>query len=194
MQLQRSQRKIWTQWQTAAKKARIEIPEFQKKGTKNQYNHNNDVLTEVDAAIAALDKDDVDAARERLKEGKKIIQKRLKAIRIADREELGWAVVRHYESDALASDTDDEKDLSRARRAARAETQREKQKLKAKAARRGNLLKKSYTNRYPYRGSQGTVSSPVGRSDATRDIKPLTCWGCGKDGHSQRFCYARSRR
>ena len=55
--------------------------------------------------MLAISKQECAKATECLQKGKTLLVKRLKAIKIADREEHGWAVVRHYESDALASDT-----------------------------------------------------------------------------------------
>ena len=75
----------------------------------------------MESALVALDTQDVARARESLNAGKKLLLKRLKAVKIAEREEFGWAVVRHYESDEIASNTEDENDISRARRAAAAE-------------------------------------------------------------------------
>ena len=48
----------------------------------------------------------------------KAIEVRQKHIKIADRSELGWAVVSAYEEDELASDSDDEKRIYRAEREA----------------------------------------------------------------------------
>ena len=42
----------------------------------------------------------------------------MKLIRIADREDLGWKVIKHYESDDLCEGSEDEKNLNRARRSA----------------------------------------------------------------------------
>ena len=172
----------------AAKKARLEIPEFKKKGTKEQLMHSKDVLDEMNSALAALEKNDVQLAKEKLEQGKTLVKKRLKAIKIADREEHGWAVVRHYESDALASDTDDEKDLGRARRAAAAEAKRGKEKTKAKA-----LARRRYTNR-PYHDRPGQGSSgSFTRADPKRGTKPV-CFSCGKEGHMQSSCFSRLRK
>ena len=143
----------------------------------------------MNSALAALEKNDVQLAKEKLEQGKTLVKKRLKAIKIADREEHGWAVVRHYESDALASDTDDEKDLGRARRAAAAEAKRGKEKTKAKT-----LARRRYTNRPSYhdRPGQGSSGSFAAKADPKRGIKPV-CFSCGKEGHMQSSCFSRLR-
>ena len=51
-------------------------------------------------------------------EGKKLIRKRQKLIRIADKRADGWRVVDEYVSDELASGSEDEKRLKRAKDAA----------------------------------------------------------------------------
>ena len=54
--------------------------------------------------------------QETLAEGKKIFLKQQKLLRIADSKEIGWKVVKCYLSDNLTSDSEDDKQLSRARR------------------------------------------------------------------------------
>ena len=52
----------------------------------------------------------IKAALESLKEGRALIAERQKLIKIADRSELGWAVVNEYTADELAANSDDEKE------------------------------------------------------------------------------------
>ena len=47
-----------------------------------------------------------------------IVKKQQKLIRIADREDNGWEVVKHYLSDELADNADDEKAIAKARKEA----------------------------------------------------------------------------
>ena len=63
-------------------------------------------------------KKDTKRCQEKLKEGKTLILKQQKLIRMADREEDGLEVVGFYLSHDLASDSDDEKQLSKDRRRA----------------------------------------------------------------------------
>ena len=51
-------------------------------------------------------------------EGKELIRKRQKLIRIADKSADGWKVVDEYVSDELASGSEDEKRLKKAKEAA----------------------------------------------------------------------------
>ena len=45
-----------------------------------------------------------------LDEGMKALGKWQKHIKVADRSDYGWSMVQHYNSNPLASDSDDEKD------------------------------------------------------------------------------------
>ena len=72
----------------------------------------------MDDAINAIKKAHTNRCQEKLKEGKDRILQLQKLIRIADREENGWEVMKCYLSDDLASDLEDEKQLNKARREA----------------------------------------------------------------------------
>ena len=98
---------------SAAKKARPMEPPLKKVGNQQQYKHNQALLEEIEAAERHLGKGNLERAKERLSSGKK-----LKHINLADREDLGWQVVKFYESDDLASDSEDEKHINRAKREA----------------------------------------------------------------------------
>ena len=52
--------------------------------------------------------------REAVEEGIEVVKNRQKAIRIANRSELGWAMINEYGEDELADDSDDEKRIARA--------------------------------------------------------------------------------
>ena len=61
---------------------------------------------------------DPEKVRELTTKAKEMIRKRQKLIKIADKNKDGWLVVEEYESDDLASDTDDEKRIKKAKSAA----------------------------------------------------------------------------
>ena len=54
-----------------------------------------------------LDSSDIHNAKRKLEEGTELVQKRVKAIKLADKSEYGWATFNKHLSDELASDTDD---------------------------------------------------------------------------------------
>ena len=93
-------------------KIKIESTPFNAKGNKKMFEHNATVLETLRDANEALEKNDLQKVKESLKEGEALLIKRMKVIRLADRED--WLVANGYISDELASDTDDEKRLNRA--------------------------------------------------------------------------------
>ena len=60
----------------------------------------------------------VKKAKDALARGRKLLAERQKLIKIADRSDLGWAVVSEYTADELADDSDDEKRLEKAEKMA----------------------------------------------------------------------------
>ncbi len=96
-------------------KATIEkqATEFKYKGNRKQFEFN----AKIDEIITRIDNNAEEAATVRalVIKAKAIIKKRQKLIKIADKSKDGWLVVEEYESDDLASDTDNEKCLKKAR-------------------------------------------------------------------------------
>ena len=111
----------------------------------------------------AIEKGHIDRCQERLKEGKALILKQQKLIRIADREEDGWEVVKCYLSDDLASDSEDERQLNKARReAASNKKKREANKLKDR--------KKKFRNASLFRRKIETFSKSSEGQSSYRNI------------------------
>ena len=127
-------------------------------------------IMEMQADNKALDRQDIAKAKDLLDQGKNLIKKRIKLLRIADRED--WDTVKEYVSDDLASDTEDEKELAKAIKAAAAK----KEKRKTQKPKVGNR-------------KLGTFRSRQFRTSVARrnpDPKPHgPCWTCGKIVHTQ---------
>ena len=131
----------------------------------------------------------IERCQEKLKEGKAFILKQQKLIRIADREEDGWEVVKCYLSDDLASDSEDEKQLNKARReAASNKKKREANKLKDR--------KKQFRNAPLFRRNIETFGkSNEGQSSFKNQFRTSKiCYSCGKEGHFQYHCPIRRTR
>lgn len=113
--------------------------------------------------------------------GKELINHRQKLIRIADEAEMGWKVVKEYDTNPLADDSDDE------RRIYRAES-RANRKAKAEKAKRS----KTRFNPYSYRQRPtATVTIPSGQpvdNYGDRAAKPGLCFLCHKPGHWKNTC------
>ena len=61
-------------------------------------------------------------------EGRQLIAHRQKLLKLADRSEYGWSVVEEYEEDGLADDSEDEKRIEKAERAAERRVQAKRRK------------------------------------------------------------------
>ena len=165
--------------QKLRKKEKISEPTFKGEGNKDQYKHQRLILENMEDIGSALNRNEVEKAKELLEEGKNLVQKRMKLIRIAERED--WGTVREYVSDDLADDTDDEKSIARAVKSSEAK----KEKVRKQKARLLNIRKGTGRTR-DYKASYGRKSS---------DYKPQSnCWTCGRSGHTSRVCYRNTKR
>ena len=93
------------------------IAQMKFKGNQKQYEHNAK-LDEILGKILVENSSKNTTIDELVKEGKDIIRKRQKLIQIADQNVDGWKVVDEYISDDLASNSEDEKRLKKAKNAA----------------------------------------------------------------------------
>ena len=95
-----------------------ETVELKFKGNQKQFKLNAElgsILDQIQTANAATRNEEIVAL---VTEDRKLIHKRQKPIKIADKNKDGWQVVEEYESDELASNSDDEKKIKKAREAA----------------------------------------------------------------------------
>ena len=127
--------------ESVAKKVKRSMPpEFKRKGNEKQFKFNEEVAEKIQEAATELQSVVVPAeaeavnvpvrvlekAKKAITEGMSSIQDRQKLIRIADRSDFGWDVVQEYQADELAADSDDEKKLSKAEKAAEQKSQKRK--------------------------------------------------------------------
>ena len=159
---------------------RSTVPEFKNKENKIRYEANNSVMEEIDEAISAIEKGEIERCQEKLAEGKKVVLKQQKLLRIADREEDGWEVVKCYFSDNLASDSEDEKQLSRAHR-------------EAAASKKKREANKQIDKKQQFRNTPFSEKIPKPLANHTKDAVALgitqkICFACEQEGHFQYFC------
>ena len=93
-----------------------EAADIKYKGNRKQFELNarlDNILTQIDESTGSPA--DI---HKLVAEAKLIIKKRQKLIKIADKNRDGWLVVQEYETDDLASDSEDEKKIRKAKAAA----------------------------------------------------------------------------
>ena len=107
----------------------------------------NQKLFELNAAIASILENietetqrswpSNDRIRSLALEARQLLRKRQKLIKITDKSKDGWQVVAEYESDELASDSEDEKHLKKARETASLNTAKKTEQTLNARKRRG---------------------------------------------------------
>ena len=107
----------------ALKRVRVEKPfSFRRKGNEEQAVFNDRVeeaISDTQAELATVrSMPAIEKMREALKKGAQLLAERQKLTKIADRSEFGWVVVTEYTADKLADDSNNEKHLEKAEKAA----------------------------------------------------------------------------
>ena len=109
------------------------------KGNRKQFELNsllNSILTRIEGSVENPSK-----VLKYVAEGEQVIKERQKLIKVADKNREGCLVVQEYESDDLASDSEDEKKLRKAKSA----VERKRKEIKSIS---GNVLKKFKSGSY----------------------------------------------
>ena len=156
-----------------------EVPDFQRKGNKQQFLFNKDIIRGLDSALNSLAAGENEKATRQITEGKQLLEERQKHILIADREDDGWAVVNHYIKDSLANDSDDEKRIGKARREAAIDLKKAKD-IRNKKFKNKRRFSDSFNNRSGFRFNQPHTN------EQRRDER--ICYACGVEGHLQYDC------
>ena len=155
---------------------------FRSKGNEKQHDFNEGIaacceeaqgfMKKLERACEGKEKGMVERAAAAAEKGLRMIAHRQKITKIANRSEHGWATVAEYEDDDLAENSEDERRLEKAERAA-------ERKLKRKM-------------RTPYEKVGGRpLSVPAGGRVASantwgRVVGP--CFSCGEMGHLRKAC------
>jgi hypothetical protein len=124
----------------ALKRAKYEKPyTYKRKGNEEQATFNaklDEKIAEAEVELAEAGPSTTPAlqrAKDVLKQGRQLLAERQKLIKIADRSEHGWGVVAEYTTDKLAEDSDDEKRIEKAEKAAELKATKRRKKQAEKA-------------------------------------------------------------
>jgi len=172
------------------KKVRHERPyNFKRKGNGEQAGFNEkleDVVTEAQAHLSGDER-----AQEALIKGMKLLTERQKLIKIIDRSEFGWGVVAEYTTDELAEDSDNEKRLEKAEKAAERKAAKRKRKRVEPTAKTG---KGRYNAQQPGPSGSAPVSAAMIYPPKRPQLVPAPmrtagpCFACGEMGHLRSYC------
>ena len=91
-----------------------EASKLKKKGNLKQFLFNAELLDKVKSITEDLQTQDTDSANKEDKRTTKLIERRQKLIKLADKIEAGWLAVDEHESDELAEDSADDKRMRKA--------------------------------------------------------------------------------
>lgn len=105
---------------------------WKRPGNKIQFLFNSEVQDNIKQCFWALENEKLDYLRELLQDSDGKLKQRNKLIKIADSSEGGWETVRQYESNPVASDSDDENKIFKAESRA---VRKRKNAVKAKYSR-----------------------------------------------------------
>ena len=136
--------------------------QFIRKSCEEQFHFNasiEDKFSDIDCSLSNLNAESVERAKKNVAEGKSLIQQRQKELKLADSSELGWKVVSEYQSNPLASDSDDERKIYKA-------------KVKAERKARKDQQKRFWLKRSSFRGRQLSITQPM-QSQSQAIDKPV---------------------
>ena len=184
----------------AARKARQEPKYVFKKKSHEEQSKINDKIDETmreaetelqpGGSSAVPSAENIKAALDALKQGRAMVAERQKLIKIADRSELGWAVVQEYTADELAANSDDEKRMEKAEKAAERKAAR---KRKAAPAGKSRVKRSTYTPFQPHPSPTAQFQLPLVKPHAPVHHQPTPklpgpCYVCGQFGHLKNYC------
>lgn len=197
-EMRREQREV-----AARRSKKTKATEFRRKGNEDQHKFNEelqDALVTVEEELERCPVEKVPKrlesplkkAKETLREGLCLLEDRQKKIRLADRSDCGWDLVREYEADELADDSDDEKKIRKAEKAAEQRlagkkklAENKKKRFRSREQYRPAGASMPYEPRAPYRPWSGPVV-PVSKGDKSGPVGP--CYKCHEYGHLKHEC------
>ncbi|CAG2185378.1 unnamed protein product [Mytilus edulis] len=170
-------------------------------GNKVQHTLNSEFVEDLNQVIWAIEHCKSDYARETVVDVIDKLKKRNKLIKIADSSEGGWDTVRQYETNPVASDTEDENKITKAENRA---IKKRKFKASKKVKSSTNYVNNSAQNvpnipakfqQQPFREPQSgwysgfpLYSNMPSTSGSQPRVQQGACYGCGSNQHWRNRC------
>ena len=164
--------------------------QFKRKSCEEQFHFNSSVedkFSDIDCSLSSLNAESVERAKKSVAEGKSIIQQRQKKLKLAESSELGWKVVSEYQSNPLASDSEDERKIYKAE--VRAERKARKDQQKRFRLKRSSLRGRQFSSTQPMQSQSQVTGKPMyHRTPTTMGGRPGNNWHFGGQGHWRSDC------
>lgn len=184
------------------KKLKVETEyKWKFEGNKIQHSLNSEILEDLNQIIWALHHSKTDYATDTVNEIIDKLKKRNKLIKIADTSECGWETVRQYETNPVASDTDDENKIIKAENRA---IRKRKFKSTKKTGNKSSNANDSVQNLsnfpvksqpQPFRDPQSNwysgyplFTGMFSTGGSNRKYQQGACYGCGSMQHWRNKC------
>ena len=167
------------------------LVKWRSEGNRIQFTFNSDVCDQLTQINWAIENNKSDYAKELVESLTETVKRRNKLIKITDTSDGGWDTVRQYESNPIASDSEDESRINRAESRALKKRKNAKQKANKSASYRNDSGSAS-ADMQLFRGPQWFAAQPAGYHGAARGgaRRGLTgvCFGCGSFSHWRSEC------
>ena len=156
------------------------LRKIKSKGNRIQLEFNISLLENLEEALDPSNREPI-IAKQKIQEAIANLEKRNKLVKLADKSEVGWAIADEYQKDQLASNSEDDRKIRKAKKAAKAKSESSNFKRHSDSYGIANDLFRS--QRQPQREAliaiQGQSKTPK-----PNDI----CFTCGGYGHWRENC------